>query len=89
MDRSYAASSPADLARALLLAQGPSVICVGLLLLAAVDPISSFLGLESGLIVAITGAIFVLLGGALFWRSLRPVLRLEAYEGSVPGATKH
>ena len=89
MDRSYTASSPTDLARALLLAQGPSVVCVGLLLLPAAGPLGSFLGLDGGLIMAITGAIFVLFGGGLFWRGLRPVLRLEAHEVSVPGATKH
>jgi uncharacterized protein (TIGR00369 family) len=89
MDRSYTASSPTDLARALLLAQGPSVVFFGLLLLAAADPIGSFLGLDGGLIVAVTGVVFVLFGAGLFWRSLRPVLRLQAYEVSAPGTTKH
>ena len=88
MNRPSTASSPAYLARALLLAQGPSVFFLGLLLLAAADPIGSFLGLDGWLIVAATGAVFVLFGGGFSWRSLGPVLRLQADEASAPGAAK-
>ncbi len=78
---------PLPISRALLLAQGPSVFFLGLLLLAAADPIGSFLGLDGPLVVAVTGAAFVLFGGGVFWRSLRPVLRFQAVEVSIPGAT--
>jgi uncharacterized protein (TIGR00369 family) len=89
MDRPSTASSPTDLARALLLAQGPSVVFLGLLLLAAADPIGSSLGLDGWPIAAVTGAVFVLFGGGLFWRSLRSILRLQTDEVSAPGATQH
>jgi 1,4-dihydroxy-2-naphthoyl-CoA hydrolase len=87
MNEPSTASSPTDLARALLLAQGPSVFFFGLLLLATADPIGSFLGLDGPLVVAVAGAAFALFGGGVFWRSLRPVLRLQAVEVSTPEAT--
>ena len=65
MDRPSTASSTTDLARALLLAQGPSVFFLGLLLLATARSIASFLGIGNPLIVAVTGAAFVLFGGGI------------------------